>query len=124
MNDMENTKHTPAPWKVLVGGDEDLAHPGVDTEDESLSIVILGFKDSDEDDGGVRGSNYNEALANAHLIAAAPDLLEALKLAQSAVADFHSGMNTTRPFQETRERNERILGSIRAAIAKAEGRTE
>jgi hypothetical protein len=72
----------------------------------------------------VYGCTDEEEEANAHLIAAAPDLLEALKLAQSAVADFHSGMNTTRPSQETCERNERILGSTRAAIAKADGRAE
>jgi hypothetical protein len=76
------------------------------------------------DCGTAFSKSDDEMEANAHIIAAAPDLLEALKLAQSAVADFHSGMNTTRPSEETCERNERILGSIRAAIAKAEGRAE
>jgi hypothetical protein len=121
MNDMENTKHTPAPWKVLVGGGEDLAHPGVDTEDESLSIVILGFKDSDEDDGGVRGSNYNEALANAHLIAAAPDLLEALK---AMVDKFDSEIHSE--YDDTSMLKDRLSEAnfARLIIAKAEGRAE
>ena len=101
----EELKHTPGPWSIR---QESVWSVGTDHE---MTALVYGCTDTEEE-------------ANARLIAAAPDLLEALKLAQSAVADFHSGMNTTRPSEETRERNERILGSIRAAIAKAEGRAE
>jgi hypothetical protein len=108
----EELKHTPRPWSVIASNE---------TVGNSLRIFagnrfvgIVGNSDEEP----------TQTESNARLIAAAPDLLEALKLAQSAVADFHSGMNTTRPSEETCERNERILGSIRAAIDKAEGRAE
>jgi hypothetical protein len=73
---MNKFKGTPGPWQV------------VDTyEDynEDSGIIIW---DGDEqasgpicDMGEMGDMNYAEALANAHLIAAAPDLLEALVLA-------------------------------------------
>tara|TARA_R110000868_G_scaffold26537_4_gene102052 strand:- start:104 stop:403 length:300 start_codon:yes stop_codon:yes gene_type:complete len=63
-------KHTPGPWTIFDG-----AHPGIDGG--GLSIVVYGKED--EPLYGVQGWNAGEALANARLIAAAPDLLEALQ---------------------------------------------
>ena len=65
------TKHTPGPW---------LVH---DSYDEDQKIIVW---DGDEqahkpicDMGEIGDMNYADELANAKLIAAAPDLLEALK---------------------------------------------
>jgi hypothetical protein len=54
----------------------------------------------------IYGIGKDELIANARLIAAAPDLLEALKLLLSSAHDYQSGIT-----------------EARAAIAKAEGRT-
>ena len=64
------SKHTPGPWYIYEDGDS----PGI--EASACSIVVFGLE---EDDGGVGGRTTEEAKANARLIAAAPDLLEALQ---------------------------------------------
>jgi len=76
-----NTQHTPAPWKVI----SDPSHY------DTLSTVIAG---DSRDTGTRRGApawqmqvevggfaEFREQEANARLIAAAPDMLEALKTA-------------------------------------------
>lgn len=76
---MSKSQHTPRPWRVT---DLD-QHPGIENHDESVSIVIFGYRKGLDanpyDDSGVRGKTRKEAIANAYLIAAAPDLLEALE---------------------------------------------
>lgn len=98
-------KHTPGPWVVFDG---DTEHPGIDMADGSFSIVVYG--EDGEPFEGVRGRSPAETLANARLIAAAPDLLEALKEVQPYFEGEHSHDHPT-------------CVAIRAAIAKAEGRT-
>lgn len=72
---MEKLKHTPGPWKLLTEGDEDtcivrtVMGPG--NQPRNLSEVALVTTGSYPDD-------VEEA--NARLIAAAPDLLEALQV--------------------------------------------
>lgn len=61
----------------------------------------------------VRGETKKEAEANARLIAAAPDLLEALK----RVEHYLQGDRTGRDFEESD-----VVGIVQAAIAKAEGK--
>ena len=58
-------KHTPGPWKV--------------DEAEDLPIGVI---EDNEDGGGICDVNRigEEAIANAHLIAAAPKLLKAVRL--------------------------------------------
>ena len=57
--------HTPGPWKAILHGDEEFPFPlSIHTADGAHWIAR----------GGTTSS-----LANAHLIAAAPDLLEALR---------------------------------------------
>jgi hypothetical protein len=68
-------EHTPGPWEVFPG---ERFHPGIEGMDGKISVVI--YADQDED-YGVHGRTPEEALANAHLIAAAPDLLAACKQA-------------------------------------------
>lgn len=102
---MIKASHTPGPWRI---DDEDadeiniIGHPewrcsrnGVYGEWDVATVADLGF---DFEGGGP------EALANARLIAAAPDMLAALKLI--------SGMDI---YHEA-------LAIVDAAIAKAEGR--
>lgn len=65
-------RHTPGPWDVFEG-DQATDRPGINGA--GMSIVIYG---TEEDDAGVNGRTREEATANAHLIAAAPDLLAEL----------------------------------------------
>lgn len=90
---MSEAKHTPA-WEVCNPGDyADYAGRSiVILSGDSKIIVVLG------DD--------KKAVAIAHLIAAAPEMLEALKWAATVI----------RPGSDLRD-------SIDAAIAKAEGRS-
>jgi hypothetical protein len=96
-----NTQHTPGPWKLCYDGQID----GPD----GRCICRFGW------DSYKEFTELNNA-ANARLIAAAPDLLEALKLAISA----HGVMLMTDPPQEA-WRNYGVEAKARAAIAKATG---
>jgi hypothetical protein len=101
------SKHTPGPWKVL-------EHSWSDT-----SIVAEGFDHGicllDINHATEESQEADEALmaANAHLIAASPDLLAALKALVQQVerGDFdHIGA----------DHPDSAVGAARAAIAKAE----
>ncbi len=97
-------KHTPGPWRA--SGDEVLAG-----NERPLTIAIC--------DGGPRRNNVPslEACDNAHLIAAAPDLLAALR--EALYFGIGSGMFGEASFSP---KGREITNRIRAAIAKAEGR--
>lgn len=82
-------KHTPGPWKAVNG------HYIVDVRANKQSIIGEGMR-----------------LADARLIAAAPDMLAAL---DRAVQDIDSG------WAEDADTRFPWLASARAAIAKAEG---
>jgi hypothetical protein len=102
-------KHTPGPWVVFGCLDR---FPGIEAAD--LSIVIWGDK---HDESGVKGETHEESIANANLIAAAPDLLEALE-----------GIITTMPDLEEFENPDGysmlpFVAAARSAIAKAKGET-
>ena len=68
------SKHTPGPWKVFNSKYAD--KPGIETDDETFSVVVFG---KISESCGVDGRTEDEKQANAKLIAAAPDLLEALQ---------------------------------------------
>lgn len=87
------SKHTPAPWAVGTLGND---------------IGVLAASDEPFCRLFTSEETYDEALANARLIAAAPDLLSALKEALYAVTEIDNAHKSLR--------------RIRAAIAKAEGR--
>lgn len=100
---MSTTKHTPGPWRAVIDSD---FTPGIDADDIGESIVVIGPNNLSTD-LGIWGRCREEAEANAHLIAAAPDLLAAL---QTLV--------------EQAERHDAVglyWDQARAAIAKAEG---
>jgi ParB-like chromosome segregation protein Spo0J len=96
--------HAPGPWAIY-------EHPGGSPgiEGEGFSVVVFGDPD---DDCGVHGRTDDEALANARLIAAAPDLLDALKWAERLMDDF----SMISPLLAD------AVDKARAAIAKAEGK--
>ena len=64
--------HTPGPWEFSFL--DNTERPGI--EADRFSVVIFGVRA--EDDCGIHGRTEKEEMANARLIAAAPDLLEAL----------------------------------------------
>jgi hypothetical protein len=103
------SKHTPGPWRV---------------SEHCTTIIKRDFRLIGDDSGeliasshGMDGSGFfvgnDEAQANAHLIAASPDLLAALKALVQQVerGDFdHIGA----------DHPDSAVGAARAAIAKAE----
>lgn len=103
---MTNAQHTPGPWDNMADG------TNVKAFNSGVAIAQL-----ENIPCGV--SSYKERQANAKLIAAAPELLEALKWTESWIvkhgldkAELITGQWAEVP----------ILGTIRAAIAKATGK--
>ena len=91
----QTAKHTPGPWSETGGANYEIiaAHPRFG---HTVTICIM----ADDNDA---------QLPDAHLIAAAPDLLAALKGAEQIIAVCDGDW-------------EKPLIQIRAAIAKAEGK--
>lgn len=93
-------KHTPGPWKA---GSKSVTAP--ETEDRSpLDVRIFG-------------GNSDDNRANARLIAAAPDLLLALRLLHDDIAEY-ARINNLGGFDN------HCMKHARAAIAKATGAPE
>jgi hypothetical protein len=99
---MADAKHTPGPWSFRTAYNGDC---GISAE--GTGVFIEAFAE-------IRHSGENaqeEAKANARLIAASPDLLDALRLVWDKVlTEYHSPESYVRQIVE-------------AAIAKAEGRS-
>lgn len=99
-------KHTPGPWELF----ETTNHEG----DETISIRGNGEFIATMDVQSIKGEPYAlppNSAANARLIAAAPDLLEALK----DIAETASYCDSWESFPEDQ------LNRAFAAISKAEG---
>ena len=71
---MNNAKHTPGPWRSTKGA-RDTVHIGPDVRNDAGRIVAFVSYD------GAPVGDGAEADANARLIAAAPAMLEALRIA-------------------------------------------
>ena len=72
---MSTGTHTPGPWKVRVSNNGALRGYSIEREDETLrSIVARNWEHE-------LCEEHGNSLPNAFLIAAAPELLEALELA-------------------------------------------
>ena len=101
------SKWTPGPWNI---GSSDLPV-------SRMSIHCKGHKDSCHStvalmvSRGVIGISHDEEFANARLIAAAPELLEALEDCVAVMDRELAGLKAIQP----------ELSSARAAIAKATG---
>lgn len=99
------TKHAPGPWEVA--DDLDI----VSTGPKAINVATCGTSIQ---------RFYKTAVANARLIAAAPELLEACKGIESTYVYLDSMTAGTEP-QHTN--TIKALAVIQAAIAKAEGVT-
>ena len=78
------SKHTPGPWQIMTAGS--FERYGIDGghRNNRVSIIVMG---QDDEDTGI------EKIEDARLIAAAPDLLEALKQAATFIDGF--GVDTS-----------------------------
>ena len=72
---MSNTKHTPGPWSI-----SSACKNAINAERNNK---LIGIGTTYHDPDSVYFIGQDEAIANARLIAAAPELLEALKSAAS-----------------------------------------
>jgi len=96
-----STKHTPGPWSAELNGEDGK----MEVHDESgCTCTVHGLKSDPEH------------VANLHLIAAAPDLLKALRL----LVD-HASQYAAMPLAHSDTHKHVALA--RAAIAKAEGQS-
>jgi hypothetical protein len=107
----EEIKHTPGPWWVE-GGDPDAASwaarwPNIHAD----GYEVVGAQ-------GLYG-DYDTDMANARLIAAAPDLLEALRDFSAYVHAEQSATDGDVRYSNTQIN--RLVFKARAAIAKATG---
>ena len=111
---MKKQKHTKGPWLISTIDGEDCLMVGGGDGSEVVADIRLGRIDGLDTDGRViaAGPNHDEAIANAHLIASAPELLEALR----AVLDYHEEWKNDCGLFTYEEKK------VRAAIAHAEGR--
>lgn len=104
--------HTLGPWRLAATPDErDLWWGQFDIPAECVVVGWAGIPVCATNDDGAA---TEEDVANAHLVAAAPDLLEALKayLRVPTMAYVTGNYEYERPFREAAEK----------AIAKAEGK--
>lgn len=110
-------KHTPGPWSVSIDRDK---------YDSSRDVIrVRAEEDRNHPQGpltvaGVNQYLADESVANAHLIASAPNMLDALRVAlHRAEQARHS---SEQPGPILAEWLDGIIAEARAAIAKAEGR--
>lgn len=127
---MGGEKHTPGPWAVT-GISQDTGNISVGQRDLRIVIADVTNAASFGDmlagamargGGSFRQSDASTQFANARLIAAAPEMFDALKLAQSALAmmiEPNSIEKTTLPvaFAQATEAE----AAARAALSKAGG---
>lgn len=99
-------QHTPGPWSMDATGYS------------PLSRLIRGPNDQII---GTVANRTGEGVANARLIAAAPELLEALEQALPWVATAVAFRSDVHP--EARENNKKAVEKIKAAIEKATGKS-
>ena len=107
---MTELKSTPGPWEIKEGDTLIIANV-VDTQDDYDYLMVAGVVGLPDDP---------VALANLALIAAAPELLEALRLAKRHIAHMArwiEGRSSGYSFEALGE----DMPSIDAAIAKATG---
>ena len=116
---MKEFKGTPGPWLAVQQYVDEVSVIDSDgfkvVTAERTAVLIDWDKKGFEhwgDYGGSRHLSGPEQFANANLIAAAPELLEALQLAEKAMVD---GRNITYPEWYG------VINKARAAIAKALG---
>lgn len=105
------TKHTPGPWTVERGSDR---HEWFISGNRWIQLATVYGCEAQDDH---RGEGQREGRANATLIAAAPEMLEALAVTLASVTHEE----TTTADEATKDAMRGIAKRLRAAIAKAEG---
>ena len=112
-----DTKHTPGPWEIIEVTSDTASGPTPYPRYIAGSVTVAELPERSP------LCMMDERAANALLIAAAPDLLEALKVAEralNAMGDHINGMNAEEGISD--EVNP-AFESVRTAIAKATTRT-
>ncbi len=115
-----DSRHTPAPWKIRIAGTLSGRGPEVYREGEHYddgSEFVIADCGCSEATGGQSGrwrrtSDAEVIDANARLIAAAPELLEALKEVPAWFEEWNVEIGAA---------EETLLDRVNAAIATAEG---
>ena len=102
------TKHTPGPWRIDPEYEFDIQGANGTVE---VAVII-----DDAPSWKVPGPDFDTAAANARLIAAEPELLEALKRAERDLVHLLDRDGRGESV------NDPTLEIVRAAIAKAEGK--
>jgi hypothetical protein len=111
-------KHTPGPWTVT-----NADHVGEPTEDPSMPPYwfIDGGKCHAHESRGFHVSAYMKE-ADARLIAAAPELLEACQIVLAYLDKLEFGIEDNDPLREIRQRcHAPLRAALETAISKAEG---
>lgn len=111
------SQHTPGPWRAGIGDDVERAG-----EFELACIEHHIFGSGIYARGEYYSEDYAEHVANANLIAAAPDLLTALKQAVETIRTWHSIHIADDDAWDIYRQHAPEMKAINAAIAKAEGR--
>ena len=116
------TKHTPGPW--VVEKNTTLIWGACDSDDKSTHGMGFPIAEARLTTPGWAKRSFAdcEPEANAHLIAAAPELLEALKKAETLLnhmGDILNGLDAVTA--EDAAMAAPIFEAVRAAIIKAEG---
>ncbi|MQY48226.1 hypothetical protein GAO09_19515 [Rhizobiales bacterium RZME27] len=112
----DTVKHTPGPWKVFNSTD---VFPDDNDREGERQIADCAMS---------HAMPFSEEQANALLIAAAPEFLLAAKKLIGAFDDLKSKTTlerivTGRSDAELRKASDEAISELRAAIAKAEGRS-
>jgi len=110
-------KHTPGPWFIAAWAASDSAEITASSRAGMIGIAIV---ERGADDAPTYPVDF-EQIANARLIAAAPDLLEALKSAAEWFQGYADG-HAAKGDADKAERNQDRADACRVAIAKAEVR--
>jgi hypothetical protein len=108
------SKHTPAPWVLKIRPAEHDDNVTVAEIEQPRSVKYRGAVTRMQSAEHIYGIGRDELIANARLIAAAPDMLEALKGLLADIQDYQRINNLGGD-------DNHWQAMARAAIAKAEG---
>lgn len=109
MNNKLTVKYTPGPW-AIGGPDDAYIFAGTDASEKRIAEIV-----EDDLDSGYDYCSTEEADANARLIAAAPEMLEALQVAETVLILLKHEV------EGLRFNGKNVLPRVQTAIRKAKG---